>query len=254
MCHRGLLILAALCRRPVRAHLKSGQSCRLMAVSTGSATRGEKRASLLLWLLCQPEKRNASVLLRLLEFSCSLSALCLLGSPAAFSSCAPGVLLQPPQLLRSWSPPAASQRARLASPGFREHCAQDTAGQSGRHEQDRPKQLFQVYLFFHIIQFCDAEPIGTLAAFLTFSLPVQQILQFPTLASTHCILCPSPHWVHTQSLTRLLFPPCSPRRSAENMCLHYINQFLPSDLEEKASTLLPVNTRPYVIRSFLSAS
>ena len=87
MCVTGAhFILAALCRRPVRAHLKSGGSPAASWLCPLAQPQEERRASLLLWLLCQPGEKKR---------------LC--------SSCA------------SWSFPQPLS-SRLASPGFREHC------------------------------------------------------------------------------------------------------------------------------------
>ena len=52
VCHRAHFIMAALCCRPVRAHLKSN------GIPAGSATRSEERVSLLLRLLCQPGEKT----------------------------------------------------------------------------------------------------------------------------------------------------------------------------------------------------
>ena len=135
VCHRAHFIMAALCCRPVRAHLKSS------GIPAGSATRSEERVSLLLRLLCQPGGKK-----RLCSSHGSLSF------PAA-----------------SWLAPCLPWVQRTLCTRY----SKDNWG----HEQDQlytSLPSFTFFLFLHFIQFCDPEPVGTLAAFLTFSLLIQR--------------------------------------------------------------------------------
>ena len=93
---------------------------------------------------------------------------------------------------------------RLASPGFRDHCTRHSKT-TGVMDRIRHTRLFPVLPFFkQFIQFCDPEPVGTLTAFLTFSLLIQQVLATLTLAFTHCVLCPLPLLVQTTPLSSRL--------------------------------------------------
>lgn len=186
MCVTGAhFILAALCRRPVRAHLKSGGSPAASWLCPLAQPQEERRASLLLWRLCQPGEKK-----RLCSSCASWSS-----AASQLAPCLPWV--QRTLCTRySRTTGVTSRIGQTALPGLPFF--------STLHPVLRCRACWYSCCLSHLQPPCPTSPGHPDSGIH----PLRSLSLSPT----------GPH----PSLTRLLLPPRSPRRSAENMCLHYI--------------------------------